>query len=146
MQTDFYLLEQGGPERALAPLAGKVLAVGGRLLVVAEEAAERQRLSQALWQASGTSFLANDVAGGAHDARQPILISDRIEPANQARFLALADGIWREPDAGAFDRVLLVFGQTGREAARETWRLLKSREGWECRFFRQEQGRWQQAG
>ena len=146
MQADFYLLESGGPELALAPLAGKVLETGGRLLVVAGEAEQRERLSQALWSAGAESFLANGVAGGEHDERQPILIAGELAPANGARFLALADGVWREPGEGVFDRVLLVFGEAERIPARETWRLLKGREDWACRFFRREAGRWTQAG
>jgi DNA polymerase-3 subunit chi len=146
MQADFYLLESGGPELALAPLAGKVLETGGRLLVVAGEEGVRERLSAALWSAGATSFLANGVAGGDHDARQPILIAGDAAPVNGARFLALADGVWREPADGDFDRVLLVFGEAERMAARETWRLLKGREGWTCRFFRREGRKWTQAG
>jgi len=151
MRLDFYLLERGGAEGALGPLAGKVLATGGRLLVVAGEAVERQRLSEALWGFRADSFLANgvagpDSAGKEQDARQPILLSDRLEPANGARFLALADGEWREPEPGQFDRVLLIFGEAGRANAREIWRMAKAREEWECQFFRQEAGRWAKAG
>jgi DNA polymerase-3 subunit chi len=69
-----------------------------------------------------------------------------VVPANGARFLALADGVWREPGEGDFDRVLLVFGEAERMAARETWRFLKGREGWACRFFRREGRKWTQAG
>ena len=146
MRVDFYLVEQGGPEGALAPLASKVLGAGGRLLVVAGEVEERRRLSDALWAWKADSFLANGLAGGDQDAAQPILISDRIAPDNGATYLALADGVWREPDVGAFERVLLVFGNAGREAAREIWRMAKGREGWDCQFFRQDSGRWTKAG
>jgi DNA polymerase-3 subunit chi len=89
--------------------------------VVAGEAG--RGIPAALWSAGAESFLANGIAGGEHDARQPILIADDVVPANGARFLALADGVWREPGEGDFDRVLLVFGEAERMAARETWRL-----------------------
>ena len=145
MRVDFYLLDAGGPEVALAPLAGKVLEAGGRLLVVAGEAARREALSRGLWAYRGESFLANGVAGGEADARQPILISDAVRADNGARYLALADGVWREPE-GDFERVLLVFGEAERMAARETWRLLKGREVWDCHFWRREGARWVQAG
>ncbi len=146
MRVDFYLVEQGGPEGALAPLAAKVLGAGGRLLVVADEVEERRRLSEALWSWRADSFLANGVAGGAHDAAQPILISDRIAPDNGATYLALADGVWREGGEEGFERVLLVFGNQTREAARDIWRMAKGREGWECQFFKQDAGRWTKAG
>jgi DNA polymerase-3 subunit chi len=146
MRLDFYLLESGGAEGALGPLAGKVLASGARLLVVAGEAGERERLSQALWTYRGESFLANGVAGEGDDERQPILISGAMVASNGARMLALADGLWREPEEGQFDRVLLIFGQETRAAAREIWRMAKAREGWACQFYRQEAGRWIAAG
>lgn len=145
MRVDFYLLESGGPDLALAPLAAKVLEAGGRLLVVAGEAEQREALSRALWSYRPESFLANGVAGGEADARQPILISGAMTADNGARYLALADGVWREPGEGDFERILLVFGEAGRMAARETWRLLKGREGWACHFWRREGGRWVQA-
>lgn len=146
MQIDFYLLEQGGPQAALAPLAAKVLAAGQRLLIVAQDLAEREALSAALWAYRPDLFLANGLAGGAQDSAQPILISQSITPVNGARMLALADGQWREPEAGLFDRVLLVFGENTREGSRDIWRMAKARADWQCRFFKQEAGRWQQAG
>jgi DNA polymerase-3 subunit chi len=146
MRLDFYLLEGGGAQGALGPLAGKVLASGARLLVVAGDAGERERLGQALWMYRGDAFLANGLAGEGHEARQPILISDGLAADNGARILALADGVWREPADGQFDRVLLIFGQETRAAAREIWRMAKAREGWACQFFRQEAGRWVSAG
>lgn len=146
MRVDFYLLERGGAEGALIPLGARVLESGARLLVVAEEAEERARLSDALWGARPDSFLANGLAGTEHDARQPILISGAVAPANGARILALADGLWREGAEREFDRILLIFNETGRLAARETWRRVKALPEAECHFWKQEGRSWKQAG
>jgi DNA polymerase-3 subunit chi len=143
MQVDFYQLSRDPAETALALIAGKVLDSGQRLLVVADDSALRQRVSQALWERKD-SFLAHGDASGGHAARQPILLADSVAPANAARFIAFADGRWREEGLG-FDRVFLLFDESSLEAARATWRSLDGREGVERRYWRQDEGRWVQA-
>ncbi|MFM5886517.1 MAG: DNA polymerase III subunit chi [Novosphingobium sp.] len=143
-QVDFYQLSRDPAETVLALIAGKVLDSGQRLLVVAGDAALRQRIAAALWEGKD-SFLAHGEAGGAHDARQPILLSDKVAPANAARFVAFADGVWRD-EALDFDRVFLLFDEATIEAARANWRSLDGRDGVERRYWRQEDGKWIKAG
>ncbi|PKB24860.1 DNA polymerase III chi subunit [Novosphingobium kunmingense] len=144
MQVDFYQLSRDPAETALALLAAKTLDAGQRLLVVADDANLRERIGLALWERR-EAFLANGEAGGAHDARQPILLSGQVEPANQARFAAFADGRWRD-EGLAFDRVFLLFDGATIDDARATWRDLSARDGVECRYWKQDGGRWVQAG
>ena len=73
MRVDFYQLGPGGAEGALPLIARNTLKLGERLLVVSADADLTQRLSQALW-ALKDSFLAHGLAGGPHDARQPVLL------------------------------------------------------------------------
>jgi len=147
MQVDFYQLGQSTPELVVTLLAAATIGAGERLLVVHPDQTARNRLSQALWSAppikGKDSFLANGVAGGAHDARQPILLSERVDAANGARFLLLADGEWREGEG--FARAFLIFGEDTLEAARACWRMLGERDGVERRYWKQEDGRWVQA-
>ncbi|WP_296676683.1 DNA polymerase III subunit chi [Novosphingobium sp.] len=143
MQVDFYQLSRDPAETALVSLAAKVLGSGQRLLVVAQDAILRQRISESLWERN-YSFLANGSAGTVHDARQPILLSNTVEPVNAARFVAFADGKWRD-EGLAFDRVFLLFDAATIDDARATWRSLDAREGVERRYWRQEQGNWVQA-
>jgi len=117
------------------------MAQGQRMLIVAGEDDRLDRLGKALWNAAPEEFLANGRAGGAHDARQPILLSTDCAAANGASLLALADGVWRE-EAAAFPRVLLFFDDSGRPAARETWRQFDGQEGIEREFFELESGNW----
>lgn len=49
MQVDFYHLTQLPLERALPRIAERVVAGGGRLLVVAEHEEARQALDRCLW-------------------------------------------------------------------------------------------------
>ena len=143
MRVDFYQLSGTPVEAALPPLAAKMREAGAKVLVVSADDAQLARISAALWAPKGT-FLAHGAAGGADDARQPILLSDTLGAPNEARFLALADGLWRE-GAEAFERVFLLFDDAVIEAARATWRALDGQADLERKYWRQEGTRWVQA-
>ena len=70
-RVDFYQLSRDPVDVTVAKLARKVLQAGERLVVVSGDDAQRTHLSQVLWQQGGAAFLANGMAGGAHEARQP---------------------------------------------------------------------------
>ena len=144
MKLDFWLLSRDPAERVVAMIAERVLAGGERALVVAAEATQREDIGQALWDAKAEAFLANGQAGGDHDARQPILLSDTCEAANRASACILADGQWR-PETLAqdrFERVFLLFGEDRREAARTAWRDVSAKDDLERSFYEQREGRW----
>ena len=143
MRVDFYQLSGTPVEAALPALAVKMRDAGARVLVVSADDAQLARISAALWAPKGT-FLAHGAAGGADDARQPILLSDTLGAPDEARFLALADGLWRE-GAEAFERVFLLFDDAVIEAARATWRALDGQADLERKYWRQEGTRWVQA-
>jgi DNA polymerase-3 subunit chi len=143
MRVDFYQLSRDPAETAVALIAQKVVESGNRLLVVAEDPLLHARISDALWR-QPDSFLANGPAGSGHDERQPILLSDSLEPANGATFLVLADGQWR--DGEGFERVFLFFDEKTVAASRNLWRELGEREGTERHFWKQDGGKWEKAG
>lgn len=141
MRVDFYQLSRDPAELALPLIARATLAAGERLLVVSGDAAQRGRIDEALWTRLPESFLAHGQAGGTHDARQPILLSGETMPANEAKFLALADGVWRDPGE-AFTRIFYLFDEATLQAARDCWRMLGTRDGIERRFWKQDGGKW----
>lgn len=115
---------------------------GERLVVVADDEALRERLSQLMWEQGGKSFLANGTADGPHASRQPILVSAQCSAPNEARLVILADGRWRE-EAGTFDRAMLLFDPAAADGARDLWRDLAAREDIDNRIFKQTQeGAW----
>jgi len=144
MKVDFWLLSRDPAERVVAMIAERLGAEDKRALVVSDDAAQREGISKALWEARPTAFLANGEAGGAHDARQPILIAADCEAANGASACILADGKWRAETlaGGAFERVFLLFGEEGRDAARTAWREVSAKDGLERSFYEQREGRW----
>lgn len=149
-RVDFYQLSRDPVERAVAQLAGKAIGAGERVLVVCAEADRRQALSDALWAEEGAPerpvFLANGIASGEDDARQPILLAGTCEAANDATIAILADGQWRA-EAEQFARVLLLFDGAAATAARELWRAVDAREDIDNRIFKQtERGGWREGG
>ncbi len=140
MRVDFYQLGNLSAEAALPQLARQTLKIGERMLVVSADEAQLARIGAVLWEAKD-SFLANGMAGGDHDARQPILLAPSAEPANGARFVALADGEWRD-EALVFERAFLLFSAATLDGARGAWRALGDKDGVERRFWKRDGARW----
>lgn len=142
-RVDFYRLTRDPAARVLPVLAERVLAGGNRLLVVAGEGDSRAALSEGLWAHKADAFLAHGAADGELAMYEPILLADSIisEPANGARMVALADGVWRD-EALSFDRCFFLFDNSRIDDARATWRTLGARDGVERHFWKQEGGRW----
>ena len=141
MQVDFYQLAATRPEAVIAAIAEKLLAQDGRLLIVAADQHSLARLDRMLWDQGAASFLPHAVAGGADDARQPILLSTTPDAPNLARNMLIADGEWRDA-ALDYDRSFYLFDQATLEGARLAWKLLAGRDGVERRYWAQEGGRW----
>ena len=125
----------------IGALAEKVLDSDGRLLIIAEDEVQLARLDRILWDQGGTSFLPHGMAGGADDARQPILLSTSPDAPNQARNMLIADGQWREA-ALSYDRSFYLFDDATLEGARLAWKLLAGREGVDRRYWAREGGKW----
>ena len=141
MQVDFYQLAGTPVEQVIATLAEKVLETDSRLLIVAGDEAQLARLDRLLWDQAASSFLPHAVAGGADDARQPILLSTSPDAPNQARNMLIADGLWREA-ALTYDRTFYLFDGATLEGARLAWKLLAGRDGVDRRYWAREGGRW----
>ncbi|HVI06107.1 MAG TPA: DNA polymerase III subunit chi [Sphingomicrobium sp.] len=145
MQLDFYQLSATPAELVIASIAEKILRGDGRLLVVAEDEGFLARLDRSLWDHGPTSFLPHGLAGGADDARQPVLLSTNPDAPNQARNMLIADGIWREA-ALTYDRSFYLFDNSTLEPARLAWKLLAGREGIDRRYWAHEGEGWVKKG
>ena len=145
MQVDFYHLTVQPLERVLPQIAEKVVATGGRLLIVDADEGRRDRIDRLLWEYSRDGFLPHAVAGVGDDAAQPVLIAPDTAAGNAARNVALADGRWRDEALG-FDRAFLFFDEEHVGDARTAWKGLATTEDVQRRYWKQnEAGRWEQA-
>jgi DNA polymerase-3 subunit chi len=143
MQVDFYQLEGVPAEQVIGGIGAKVLAAGGRLLIVADDEGFLARLDRQLWDQGSASFLPHGLAGGADDARQPILLSTSPDAPNLARNMLIADGQWRDA-ALAYDRAFHLFDSVALEPARLAWKMLAGRDGVERRHWVRTDGKWAQ--
>lgn len=140
MKLDFWQLSRDPADKVAALIAGRVLGLDERLLIVSSDAEQREVIARSPWSAGPTSFLANAEAGSAGSDRQPILLSDTPAPANGASHVIFADGKFR--DTNGFERAFLLFDDATLQAARQTWKALEDRDGLERSFFRQHGGKW----
>lgn len=145
MQVDFYHLTVTPLERALPSIAQRVVAGGGRLLIVSGDEAQRGEIDRLLWGYAPESFLPHGQAGGDDDASQPVLIAADAAATNQATNVALIDGQWRDA-ALDFDRAFHFFDADRIQDARTAWKALADRDGVERRYWKQDDaGKWEQA-
>lgn len=141
MRVDFYQLSRDPAEAALPLIARATLKAGQRLLVVSGDEAQLVRIGEAMWTRLPETFLAHGRAGAGHEERQPILLSPDTVAANGARYMAIADGIWREGEH-SFERTFYMFDDVTVQQARECWRALGRQAGRERRFWKQQGGKW----
>jgi DNA polymerase III subunit chi len=140
-RVGFYLSGDLPVERVLPIIVRGAKEKGQRMLVVADDEAFLSRLDKALWEYSPGSFLAHGLAGEGHEASQPVLLSTACVAANGANVVAFADGKWRD-EAERFERALMFFDESGREAARPAWRQFDQREDVEREYYAVEDGKW----
>ena len=76
----FYHLTRRPLQETLPVLLQKARGAGWRIAVRGQMADRMSWLDEVLWQGSADSFLAHGLAGGPHDALQPILL---MEEASQ---------------------------------------------------------------
>ena len=143
MKVDFYQLTRDPAEKVLPIIAQKILNNGQRFFIVATKELQLEKVSVALWALKPDSFLAHQRAGVGDDSRQPILLSNLVAATNGARFVAIADGIWRE-EALEFERIFYLFPPERTDDARAAWRALAENEAVERRYWKQDGGKWVQ--
>ena len=125
----FYHLVRMPLEQALPKLLGRVLATGGRALVLAGSEERAAALDTALWVCQDPDWLPHGTMASGHPTMQPIWLTTEDEPApNGARFLVLVDGA-ESAHLADYDRVLDLFDGQDPEAvaaARRRWAAAKA--------------------
>ena len=143
----FYHLTRGSVEGTLATLLPRALAQGWRVAVRGGDAERLAALDVALWTAGPTEgFLPHGLAGGGHDAAQPVLLTTG-EAANGPDCVMCVDGAeLTSAEVSANARSCILFdGLSGEalEAARAQWRKL-TEAGCPARYWSEASGKWQE--
>jgi len=141
----FYHLTRSPLQQALPDLLERVMSRGWRALVRGVDDDRMRWLDGALWQGRDEAFLAHGLAGGTHDASQPVLLSTGTENRNHAEILLLVDGAKiTATEAADFTRVCLMFDGNDADAvhaARGDWKMFTD-AGVAAQYWAQEDGSW----
>lgn len=138
----FYQLGVRPLEAALPALVKKALSAGWRVAIRGTDRTRLDRLDRVLWHGEG--FLPHGIAGGPHDADQPVLLT-MDEATNGARCLMAVDGAEvKAGDAAGMERVCVIFDGSDPvtlETARRQWREM-TEAGVPAQYWAEEDGRW----
>lgn len=139
----FYHLSERPLEVTLPTLLQKALSAGWRVEVRARSRERLEWLDGALWQGDG--FLPHGLAGGPHDADQPVLLTLSETPAAKSQCLMAIDcAPVAEGDFSSLERVCVLFdgGDQGAvEVARNQWKSVTA-SGAKAQYWAEEDGRW----
>ncbi|MDK3016388.1 DNA polymerase III subunit chi [Pseudodonghicola flavimaris] len=143
----FYHLTRRPVEVALPQLLEKARGAGWRIVVRGTDPGRMDWLDEKLWLGPEEGFLPHGVAGGAHDADQPILLTVGAGPAaNDPACLMTLDGAEVTPEeVQALERVCILFDGLDEEAlqrARAQWKALTA-AGCSAQYWSEESGRWE---
>lgn len=142
----FYHLTQRPLEVTLPVLLGKALGAGWRVAVRGTNPARLDWLDRKLWLGPEDGFLPHGLAGGAHDADQPVLLTTSAERPNGATCVMAVDGAEVAPEEVTdLSRVCILFDghdDTALHTARGQWKALTC-AGCSAQYWSEESGRWE---
>lgn len=139
----FYQLKDSPLDATLPMLVGKARGAGWRVLVRGTDAALLRRLDDVMWQGPEDGFLPHGLAGGPHDAEQPVLLGD-VPSDGFACVMCVGGADVTEAEVKALERVCILFD--GHDAAalnhaRGQWKALTD-AGCAAQYWAQDEGRW----
>ena len=142
----FYHLTRRPLVETLGMLLGKSLANDWRVAVRGQDPEGIAALDKALWLGPDDGFLPHGVAGGAHDADQPVLLTTEAEAANAPQCVMAVHGAEvSAAEVAALERVCVLFDGNDEQAlarARDQWRALKQ-AGASAQYWSEESGTWE---
>ncbi|WP_027237351.1 DNA polymerase III subunit chi [Leisingera caerulea] len=142
----FYHLTRRPLEETLPVLLEKARGAGWRIAVRGRDPERMAWLDDRLWQGPEESFPAHGLAGGPHDALQPVLLTAGTEAANAPDCVMAVDGAAvSAEEVQALQRVCILFDGTDPEAvqhARTQWKSLTD-AGCSAQYWSEESGRWE---
>ncbi len=127
-------------------LLGKALGAGWKVAVRGTDPGRLEWLDQKLWMGREEDFLPHGIAGGAHDALQPVLLTCGPVAANEPACVMTVDGAdISAEEVNALERVCILFDGYDQEAvqnARVQWKALTG-AGCSAQYWSEESGRWE---
>lgn len=143
MGAVFFYELQGAPlETTLPMLLDKARGQGWRVLVRGTDPALLTQLDAALWQGPVDHFLPHGLAGGPHDADQPVLLGD-LPATDFACVMAVGGAAVTAEEAVQLARACILFdsAEDAKAQARLQWKTLTD-AGIAAQYWAQDDGRW----
>lgn len=142
----FYHLTEDNLETTLPILVGKAVEAGWAVEVRTPNAEMAKHLDLALWQGGKTSFLPHGVAGGDHDALQPVLLTvpDQAADNGATCLVSVGGSEVSAQETQQSQRVMVIFDGMDPDAvarARVQWKSLTG-GGCSAKYWAQDMGRW----
>ena len=141
----FYHLTRRPMEETLSMLLGKPLQAGWRVAVRGRDPARMAWLDERLWQGEQDAFLPHGVAGGPHDADQPVLLTTGAAENGASCVMSVDGAAVSAEEVASLDRVCVLFDGDDSEAldvARAQWKALKD-AGASAQYWSEESGKWE---
>ena len=142
----FYHLTERPLVDTLRMLVERSLANGWRVAVRGTDPGQLAALDEALWLAPKDSFLPHGLAGGTHDAQQPVLLGVATDFANDPNCLISVGGAEvTAEEVAQMGRVCILFDGHDHAAvahARTQWKALTAK-GAGAKYWSEEGGRWE---
>jgi len=146
MPALFYQLTRSTLEQTAETILGRALKQGWRVTLRGTNAGVLSRLDAALWAGDEAGFLPHGLAGGPHDADQPVLLTTGPGLPNAPQALMAIGGAAVEPaEVAALSRVWILFDgldPVSLAAARTQWRELTA-AGASAQYWSEEGGGWE---
>lgn len=141
----FYHLTQRPLEVTLPTLLGKARQAGWKVAVRGTDPARLEWLDRELWLRPDDGFLPHGLAGGPHDADQPVLLTTG-DAGNEPACLMCVDGAEvAAEEVNTLSRVCILFDGNNAQAldrARAQWKSLTD-AGCSAQYWSEESGRWE---
>jgi DNA polymerase III subunit chi len=141
----FYHLTRSTLEVTARTLLARSFDLGWRVVVRGRSAGLLDGLDRALWLGPEDEFLPHGRAGGAHDARQPILLTETTTLPDRCNALMVIEGADVLPaEVAGLERVWILFeggDEAAVERARGQWKTL-SDLGIGAQYWAEDESRW----
>ncbi|SUZ31836.1 hypothetical protein ROE7235_01587 [Roseibaca ekhonensis] len=141
----FYHLTRDPVEVTAATLLTRALATGWRVALRGGDMAVLERLDAQLWLGAKDSFLPHGLAGGPHDADQPILLTAAATAPNRpACVMAVERAEVDAAEVAGLERLWILFdGQDDAAVAhaRTQWTAMTA-AGVQAEYWSQDGGAW----
>lgn len=141
----FYHLTRDPVEVTAATLLTRALATGWRVALRGGDMAALERLDAQLWLGTKDSFLPHGLAGGPHDADQPILLTTAATSPNRPACVMAVDRAEVDPvEVAGLERLWILFDGQDEAAlalARTQWKAMTA-AGVQAEYWSQDGGAW----